>query len=400
MTLLIGVDEALGCLRRHSVNRRSETIALEHAHGRTLAEDLMARTTRPPSAHSAMDGYAVRLQDVGQPGARLRLIGEAPAGRPYQGHLEQGQAVRIFTGGEIPKGADHIIIQEDVTLESADILCPQAYDQARYIRPEGQDFREGDTLLKAGIRLGAAELSLAAAANHAHLPVLKKLRIGLLANGDELCAPGQALKPGQIINSNPPGLSALIRDWDGLPVDLGIATDQVSAIRERIQTASDIDLFLPIGGASVGDYDHMQTAFAEEGFTSVFSRIAVRPGKPCWFARRGAQRVLGLPGNPASALVCAYLFLSQLLLPRSGLTFSPARLSSPLAANGPRMHFMRAQARITSDGVLNVRPAADQDSGRLTPFRDANALIRRAPHAATAKIGDPVEIMIIRPLMA
>lgn len=395
MSGLISVDQAVALLVEHKLDLPVEASTLENALGARLARPLIANVSRPPAAVSAMDGYAVRLDDVAEAKAKLTVIGEAPAGTPYLGSVAAGQAVRIFTGGVLPDGTDHIVIQEDATRDGDNLVCEQAYTASEFVREAGRDFSSGDVLLQTGTMIGPAELALAAAANHATLDVFRRPRVGLLANGDELKAPGSELRPGEIINSNPVALSAMITDWGGVPVDLGVARDSEASIRSFIQNADDIDLFLPIGGASVGDHDHMRGAFAAESFEPVFEKIAVRPGKPTWFSKRNNQLVLGLPGNPASAFVCAYVFARVLISSLSNLDARPARLGKALAANGPREHFMRADVEIASDGTLIAHPADDQDSSLIRPFLNAKGLIRRDPHAPPLEQGDSSEFIPI-----
>lgn len=395
MNGMISLEEAHRRLTTHRQTPEAETVSLDYAQGRLLAEPVRAMVSRPPNAVSAMDGYAVCLSDVRAAGARLKLVGEVPAGTPFSGSIGQGEAVRIFTGGEIPDGADHVVIQEDAEREDATLVCRNAYDKPQFVRAAGLDFRKGDTLLQAGMRLGPGELALAAAANHARLRVYRKLRVGILANGNELRAPGSDLAPGEIVNSNPSGLAALIRDWGGEPVDLGIATDTMEAIRSSIETAPDIDIFLPVGGASVGDHDLMRPAFAAEGFEPVFAKVSVKPGKPTWFSRRNRQLVLGLPGNPASALVCAHLFLRGLLTGQA-CPFLSARLASPLEANGPREHFMRASLHISQDGILMAKAADNQDSSLISPFIESRALLRRTENAPAQAAGTVVQCLLMQ----
>ena len=392
---MISVDEALKHLHEARPDFGTETVPLNETSGRVLMDPIIANVSRPPADVSAMDGYAVRLDDVSNAGAKLDIIGEAPAGTPFEGTLTPGSAVRIFTGGEIPSGADHIVIQEDVDREDNTIVCRNAYPEPEFIRKAGRDFKTGDTLVPAGTLIGPAEIAVSAAANHAHLTVRRRPVVGILANGDELRAPGSDLKPGEIVNSNPFGLSALIQSWGGTPVDLGIAEDRIDAICEKIDAADMIDILLPIGGASVGDHDHMRAAFAEMGFAPVFQKIAVKPGKPTWFSKREKQLVLGLPGNPASAFVCAHLFLRALIEGDPTLQTCPAHLSAPLPANGPRENFLRAIIELGDEGQIFVHPSSDQDSSLITPFLSAGALIRRLPSAPEAKAGERVEIVTL-----
>ncbi|MEM6535740.1 MAG: gephyrin-like molybdotransferase Glp [Pseudomonadota bacterium] len=394
MTALIGVDEALQLIAQHRVQPASASIALDKALGQTLAEPVVAKRTQPPGAVSAMDGYAVRLADVAAQGAALSVIGVAPAGQPFEGAVAPGQAVRIFTGAQLPVGADHIVIQEDADQTGDTVTCNGAWQSPRHVRPAGLDFKQGEVLIAPGTRIGPAELMVAAAANHDHLTVHKPVKVAILANGDELKRPGSDLKRGDIVSSNPHGLEALVAQWGGVPLDLGIAADSVESIRALIDNAGDADIILPVGGASVGDFDYMRQAFDEAGFDLIFSKIAVKPGKPTWFARRGETRVLGLPGNPASAFVCAHLFLGALMgtpPPRS----VTAKLQSPMKANGPRAEYVRATAAISDQGVVTATPLPDQDSSLLVPFLNANCLIVRPPASGALDAGATTDIVLI-----
>ena len=397
MSGLISVDEALRRIIVDRPPRRKERVPLANALGATLAEPVFAKLSRPPAAVSAMDGYAVRLKDVREPGAALKVTGEAPAGTPYAGSVGAGQAVRIFTGGEVTRGADHVIMQEETERQGDVVTCIKAYDASAFVRAEVLDFKIGQPLLAANARVGAAELAVAAAANHDHLTIWKRPRVALLANGDELKQPGSTLVAGQIVNSNPAGLSALITQWGGVPIDLGIAADTIEDITAFISRAGDADVIVPVGGASVGDHDYMRAAFSAAGFAPVFEKIAVKPGKPTWMATRNDQRVLGLPGNPASALVCAHLFLKTLIGFGDGLQTISATSSAPISANGPRESFLRASCVWNTSGQLDVTPHDNQDSSLLTPFLTANCLIRRAPNAAALQSGDPLDIMLLSP---
>ncbi len=396
MTGLLSYQDALDRLMAHRPPLEHERAPIETAYGRRLAEPVIAAIPRPAAAVSAMDGYAVRLDDVRAEGRELRVIGEAPAGKPFAGALGAGEAVRIFTGAELPDGADHIVIQEQTRREGDMVVCEAGYKAPEFVRPRAMDFDAGDALLSEGVRLGPAELALAASGNVAEVAVWKRLRVGLLANGDELKPPGGALGPGDVVNSNPVALAALIAEWGGEAVDLGIAADSIAAIQQRVRAAEDIDIFLPIGGASVGAHDHMRPAFAGLGFEPVFEKVAVRPGKPTWFSTRETQRVLGLPGNPASAFVCAHLFLRPLIT-GAAIAGVKAKLAAPLAANGPRVHFMRAELAVSEAGVLTVAPAPDQDSSLIRPLVYSNALLFRDVQAAAGAAGDAVEVLPLAP---
>ncbi|MEM6899496.1 MAG: molybdopterin molybdotransferase MoeA [Pseudomonadota bacterium] len=395
MSGLISVDQAISLILEHRPKMNAETVRLSEALGRTLAEPVVAKLTQPPAAVSAMDGYAVRLADVSKPGANLKVIGEAPAGAPFSGSLGSKEAVRIFTGGHVPAGADHIVIQETVTRDGNVITCEEAHANAKHIRAAGRDFSKGDRLLEAGKLLGPAEISVAAAANHAELAVLRQPTVGLISNGNELKPPGSELLQGEIINSNPYGLGTLVQMWGGKLLPPQHATDSVDAILEALEAISAADIIVPIGGASVGDHDHMRAAFSEAGFDSIFEKIAVKPGKPTWFSKRGDQSVLGLPGNPASAFVCAHLFLHILMGASDGLELVSGQLGAPLPANGPRETFMRAEAKLNDGGVVTLHPAIDQDSSLITPFLESNALIRRIPEAEAQDAGSIIEFLRI-----
>lgn len=387
---MVSVDEALAKLAEYPLVRRTERLALSKCLGRRLAEAVTAPFDRPAHDLSAMDGYAVRLADVANPGAELRVIGEAPAGKPFSGKVGSGETVRIFTGSHIPDGANHVVMQEHVMRDGDRATFRDGYDKSAFIRAAGMDFAKGAELLTAGIRISPSVIALAASANRAELEVEARPRIAVIANGDELVPPGTDLRSGQAIDANRPALMAMVEQMGGEPVDCGILPDDPDAIDKAIET--DVDLFLPVGGASVGDHDHMRQAFRRASFEIVFDKVAVRPGKPCWFATRGDRRVLGLPGNPASALVCATLLLGPLL--GHPWREETARLEVPLAANGPREHFMRASVRRGADASLLARIAPSQDSSLIAPMVECDALVRRPANAKACKTGDRIAILL------
>lgn len=389
---MISVDEAQQLLSANAPDRAALRRPVAECLNLITAEDIVSKVTLPPDDASAMDGYAVRLKDTVTEGSTLRVVGEAPAGTPFHGTVEEGEAVRLFTGSKVPDGADHILIQEDAERDGNILTVSEAQTRHAHIRKAGIDFSAGDTLVGAGTLLGPPALALAAASDHAELSVFRPLRVGLIANGDELRLPGDTSASGDIISSNPSALGALIRRWGGIPVDLGIAKDDPAAIVEMIAHGADCDVLVPIGGASVGDHDHMATTFTKSGFELIFQKVAVRPGKPTWFGRSATQRVLGLPGNPASAYVCAHLFLQPLLtgVIRSG--FQQAHLSVDLSANGPREHYMRAVQSI-ENGRLKVTPLPRQDSSLMTPFLEANCLLRRPANMDACSEGTLVETL-------
>jgi molybdopterin molybdotransferase len=362
-----------------------------------LAEDLTSGLTQPPFDASAMDGYAVRAEDVAVLPATLRLIGEALAGRGFVGEVGQGEAVRIFTGAPVPKGADTIVIQENTEIAPSIVTVKEA-SPGRHIRPRGQDFTEGEVLLRAGMRLGPRELMLAAAMNHAELPVRRKPKVAILATGDEVVPPGTELERDQIVSSVPAGLAALIEAQGSEPMSLGIAKDTPESLITLARTGSAADILVTVGGASVGERDLVSAALRSEGMELDFWTIAMRPGKPLLYGRLGSQRVLGLPGNPVSALVCGLVFLVPMLRRLLGLREYvrgqvEAVLGQDLDANGPREHYLRAVSTSGPGGEWLVTPLAAQDSSLMADFARADCLIVRAPDAQALAQGARVTII-------
>ena len=388
---MISVSQALAILSDHMPNKSSESVGLEDALGRIAAEDIRATVTRPPHDASAMDGYAVRLEDVRTAGATLKVVGEVPAGSRFEGSIRQGEAVRLFTGAPIPTGADHIIIQENTSRVGNDVQINTSSNRSQYIRHAGIDFKVGDCLVPRFTQIGPPEIGLAAAGNVSVLPVFTKLRIAVLAAGDELVTPGKAVSSGDIVNSNTSALSAFIDTWGEVAEDMGLVRDDPSAIKDMFKRARGCDIILPVGGASVGDHDHMRRVFAQMGGEMLFERVAVKPGKPTWFGLLDGTPVLGLPGNPASAIVCAHLFLRRLMgCPKAVET--KAQLEIDLPSNGPRETYLRARVSCR-DGKVFVTPFPHQDSSLLTPFRSASVLLRRMPNADSLKAGNLVNVI-------
>ena len=399
---LLPVDEALQRLLGGAATLPGETLPLHEAAGRVLAEPISAKRTQPPFDASAMDGYAVRASDVAKLPATLAVIGEAAAGRRFNGTLEAGQAVRIFTGAPVPDGADAILLQEDARVVADGSVEPlESVSTGRHIRKAGLDFRNGDALLPAGRLLDPAALSLAAAANHPNLPVIARPRVAILATGDELLPPGAEPGPDQIIASNGFGVGALVHADGGVPLDLGIVPDRHEAIANAVTKAktAGAHLIVTLGGASVGDHDLVHGVLTGLGMSLDFWKIAMRPGKPLMVGKLDDTHVLGLPGNPVSSLVCAHLFLRPLVARLGGREFVPplrtAVLGQAMKANDHRRDYVRAKL-VEGSGPPVAQAFATQDSSMLRTLADANCLIVREAHAPEAHQGDPCQVLMLR----
>ena len=384
----------------------AEIVPLEAALGRVLAADMTAKVSHPPADVSAMDGYAVRFEDAGTAPVTLRLVGEAAAGHPWSSEVKAGEAVRIFTGAHVPAGATSIVIQEDATLGTGEVTLNEAALRGRHIRPMGQDFRTGDVVLKAPRRLSTRDIGLLAAMNHAAVPVRRKPRVGVISTGDEIVMPGAEVGPGQLVSANGPGLCAFVTAHGGEAIHLGIAPDDTAALRQMVETAGDVDMLLTSGGVSVGDHDLVKRVLGDMGLDLAFHRIAMRPGKPLLFGAvrtgKGATPVMGLPGNPVSAMICAILFLGPALDALQGLpgvlpATLPARLVGTLKANDTREDYLRATLGRASDGMLTVTPYPVQDSAMVAALANADALLVRAAFAPAACAGDLVEVLLLDP---
>lgn len=373
-----------------------EWVALPEAQGRVLAADLHARRDQPPVAVSAMDGYAVRAADTIEIGRPLRLIGEAAAGGDHSGGVGAGEAIRIFTGGAVPMGADAVVIQENAAAADGGVRFTASVEPGTFVRAAGLDFTAGWTGLRAGAWLDARALGLAAAMGHVWLPVRRRPRVGLLATGNELRLPGETPEGSQIISSNTVTVGTMVTGWGATPVDLGICPDNGDMLAARVRDATGLELLVTTGGASVGDYDLVQAALGREGLALDFWKIAMRPGKPLLFGRLGAVAVLGFPGNPVSSGVCAIVFLRMALQKLLGLpTGLPQRqmpLANALTANDQRQDYLRGQYT-DADGRRVVRTAPRQDSSMLATFAAADALVVRPPFDPSRTAGEPVTLL-------
>jgi molybdopterin molybdotransferase len=399
---LLPVEEVLQRLLDGAAPIGAETVPVHEAAFRVLAGPLTALRTQPPFDASAMDGYAVRAADVATLPARLKVVGQAPAGRRYPGRLGAGEAVRIFTGAPVPEGADAILIQEHARALGNDAVeAIETVSVGRHIRPAGLDFETGAVLLEAGRVLDPAALSLAASANHPQLAVVKKPLVAIVATGDELLPPGSTPGPDQIIASNSYGVAAVVEASGARSLDLGIVPDDREMIAAAIGVAlgSAADIIVTLGGASVGEHDLVREVLAKEGMELDFWRIAMRPGKPLMFGRLGHTRVVGLPGNPVASLICSHLFLKALVARLAGREHRAEVLQAYAGAamppNDQREDYVRAHAAL-SGGRLMVVPFPVQDSSMLLTLAAANALIVREPFAPALAPGDTCKIVMLR----
>jgi molybdopterin molybdotransferase len=376
----------------------AEMVSVADAAGRVLAVSHEARLTQPPADLSAMDGYAVRAEDVPAAPTTLKLVGQAPAGGSYDHALKPGETVRIFTGGPLPMGADAIVIQEDTKADGAKITILEAPRIGRHIRKAGLDFAAGDRPLAAGRTLTTRDVALAAAMNLPWLSVHRKPRVAILSTGDELVMPGEPVGRNQIVSSSGIAVAALVRAWGGEPTLFDIARDDAALIQDRIAAGAQHDLLITLGGASVGDHDLVQDALKAQGFTMDFWRIAMRPGKPLMFAAKDRARVLGLPGNPVSTMVCALLFLKPAIdrmlgQPGDLVATEPARLAVDVKANDTREDYVRAKLVRSADGRLTVEPHAVQDSSMLSVLAWSSGLLVRPAHDPARKAGEEVQVI-------
>jgi molybdopterin molybdotransferase len=395
---VISVDEARRRILARMSPVSSEIVTLDRAWGRVLAADLSARRTQPPFDASAMDGYAVRTTDLAALPALFDCIGTSQAGAGFSGTLAPGQAVRIFTGAPVPAGADAVVIQEDAEADGANIRIREAVPPGANIRRAGADFTTGTVGLRRGTRLSARAIGLAGAMNHPWVEVFRRPRIAVLATGDEVVLPGEPVGPAQIIGANGPAVAAVIRAAGGEPVLLPVAADTPAALALGIAAARGCDLLVTIGGASVGDHDLVRNVLGEQGLSLDFWKIAMRPGKPLLFGALGTMPVLGLPGNPVSALMTALIFLRPAIDALQGVAdpddgTETVAAAIDLPANGPRQDYARATLERNTSGILVARPVASQDSSLTRALAAADCLLIRPPHAPAVAAGTFVPML-------
>ncbi len=385
---MIPVQEAIARALAQALPIGTETVRLAEAAGRILAEDAVATRAQPPFPASAMDGYAMATGGL-VPGATYRVVGEAAAGRSYAGEVRLGEAVRIFTGAPLPLGAGIVVIQEDVTREGDTITLLPTLGPEGNVRPAGSDFAPGFRLAAPRV-LSAADVALLAAMNLPSVRVARRPDVALLPTGDELVMPGEAPGLDQIVASNVFGLKAMAETTGARARLLPVARDREDLLQAAFQLAGSADLVVTIGGASVGDHDLVAGVAARLGFDMAFHKVAMRPGKPLMLGRSDRQILLGLPGNPVSALVCGQLFMAPMLKAMQGHpepqpARGKARLGEALGKNGPREHYMRS--RLEGE---TITPYSDQDSSLLSVLAEANALLIRAPHEPPLAAGTEV----------
>jgi molybdopterin molybdotransferase len=394
---MISAEQAMKCVLENLPRTCTEQVVLADGLGRVLAEDIIARLTQPWSDVSAMDGYAVRAQDVTSVPVTLNVIGESPAGGAFAGQLGAGQSVRIFTGAPLPQGADAIVIQEDTERDGDTVKILEGAPKGKFVRPAGLDFKAGAALIEAPKVLNPRDLGLAAAANVPWLTVKRRPRIAFIATGNEVVMPGDPLGANQIVSSNSVMLKAFIQTLGAEPLDLGIARDDEASLTRLIKSAGEADMLVTIGGASVGDYDLVGRVLAQQGMKLQFDKVAMRPGKPLIFGHLNGTPVLGMPGNPVSVGVAAAVVLraavNVMLGLDAGITLESAKLGRDLGENDQRQEYMRASLSVDANGDLTATPFDKQDSSMLARFREADCLVIRPAFAPPAKAGTLVEII-------
>ena len=396
---LMPVDDAIARILSGVKTLPPETIALTDALGRCLSRTVLAKRDQPPFAASAMDGYAVRHEDVSQLPTSLQIIGESGAGHAFKGSVTPGTAVRILTGAPLPKGADTVVIQENTERQGTSLKILHHTPKGKNIRRSGLDFAKGDTLVAAGTKLRPRDIGVLAAGNAAKISVYRQPHIVLFTTGDELVLPGQRPRPDQIFTSNSHALEAMARSLGCRVTNLGIVRDTLAATKAAIRKGLHADILVTTGGASVGDHDFVQQGYKACGVKMEFWKVALRPGKPFMYGRKSKTHVMGLPGNPVSALVTARLFFAPLVKVMQGQSpeehYIHARLEAALPANDERRDYLRAKLREGNDGIRIVTPHHLQDSSMQRTLQSSDALILREPHAPAAAAGDLVKTLVL-----
>lgn len=394
---LLPVPEALETILNRSHPIETEIISIHDALGRVLADDVRSQLTQPPFAASAMDGYAVRFDDIGGP---LTLIGESQAGKSFDGSLSNGEALRIFTGAPVPVGADTVIMQENTSFEGNQVTINECRAKGINIRKIGEDFKKDDILLKKGVKITARHIAVIAAGNVEKICVYRKPKVAILSTGDELLDVGSEISPDKIVNSNVPLFMALIKENGGIPVNLGTARDTLDDVKAKISKVKDVDIFVSIGGVSVGDYDIIKDVLKDAGLKVDFWKVAMKPGKPIVYGDFKGIHYFGMPGNPSSAYICFVNFMLPAMnkmqgLDQYGYPISHAILDHDIKEGSGRMNFMRAIYTENQDGIKTVSANFSQSSALLKTMSDANCLLIRDVKAPPAKAGELVKIVLI-----
>jgi molybdopterin molybdotransferase len=394
---LLPVETALARILDGVKPMPSEIVPLKQAYGRVTAKPVSAKRDQPPFDASAMDGYAVRSGDLRTVPVDLKLVGTSAAGHAFRGKVKHQEAVRILTGAPLPAGADAIVIQENTELNEKSVRILQPAVPGKNIRRRGLDFTKNTVLLPANIKLNSRDIGLAAAGGNGSLAVRHKPRVVLLTTGDELVLPGEKPRADQIVSSNSFALEAMLCAAGAQVTNLGIVKDSLKSTESAIRKGLAADLLVTTGGASVGDHDFVQQALKNCGVKIDFWKIALRPGKPLMFGTKARCRIIGLPGNPVSALVCTRIFIAPLIDSMLGLAPQPAqylaRLATPMPTNDNRKDYVRATLSINDDGTREVTPFSIQDSSMQRTLRESDCLVIREPFAPEAKAGDNVQII-------
>ncbi len=396
---LMPVEDALARILHGAIPSKTETVLLKNAYGRVLAKTICAERDQPPFHASAMDGYAVRYEDISQVPALLAIVGVSAAGHAFKGTLKPRQAIRILTGAPLPKGCDTVVIQENTERNDRTLKVLAHTPKGKNIRPQGLDFKRGADLILPGTVLGARDIGLAAAGNTKTVTVRRTPHVVLFTTGDELVLPGEKPRADQIVSSNSYTIEAMVKAWGAHVTNLGIVKDTLKATEAAIRKGLIADILITTGGASVGDHDFVQEALKNCGVKIDFWKIALRPGKPLMFGTKGKTRVIGLPGNPVSALVCSRLFIKPLINALQGIykteEYPTAQLAEDLPVNDNRKDYVRATMKISRDGTRQVSPYSVQDSSMQRTLRNSQCLIIREPFAAASKAGDEVQVLIL-----